>query len=80
MPGNPPGPNGDMAGAAAAIAMTAAAEVTGSFGVVEEGGFDEELEWPLLLLPRFMDPPDWEIMELTTKSITNQFDNIIHNL
>ena len=44
MPGNPPGPNGDMAGAAAAIAMTAAAEVTGSFGVVEEGGFDEELE------------------------------------
>ena len=62
MPGNPPGPNGDIDGtvAAAAAAIAAAADVTGGFGVVEEGGFDE-LEWPLLLLPRFRDPPDSEI-------------------
>ena len=64
MPGNPPGPNGDIAGAAtaAATAAAAAADVTGGLGVVEDDDFDE-LEWPLLLLPRFRDPPEWEITE-----------------
>ena len=70
MPGTPPGPNGDIAGAAAAAAAaTAAADVTGGFGVVEGVGF--ELGCPLLLLPIFREPPAEQIVE---------FDDSIHKM